>query len=67
MAETRDRTREQTTGLTYILQNLGFTLNEEKVILEPTQKLEFPGFVVDTVAMEFRLPEDKLKKIRAEA
>ena len=67
MVETRDCAREQTTGLTYILQNLGFTLNEEKVILAPTQKLEFLGFGVDTVAMELRLPGDKLKKIRAEA
>ena len=67
MAETKERARDQTMGLTHLLQSLGFTLNEKKVILEPTRKLDFLGFTVDTVSMELRLPGDKLKKIRAEA
>ena len=67
MAETKDRARDHTMGLIRILQALGFTINNEKVILEPTQRLDFLGFTVDTNSMELRLPNEKLKNIRAEA
>ena len=54
-------------GLIYLLQNLGFTINAKKTLLEPTQAIEFLGFMVDMIAMELSLPGEKMKKIRAEA
>ena len=30
-----------------LLQNLGFILNLEKLVLEPSQKIEFLGMVID--------------------
>ena len=46
MAETKDLAHDQMSLLTYLLESLGFTLNEKKVILEPTQRLEFVGLTV---------------------
>ena len=67
MAESKDLAHAQTSILTHLLQSLGFTLNEKKAIMEPTQRLEFLGLTVDTVAMELGFSGDKMKKIRAEA
>ena len=36
-------------------------------MLEPVQVMEFPGLTVDTVQMEWKLPVDKIKKIRVES
>ena len=51
-------------GLIYCL---GFTVNMEKTVLDPSQYLEFLGFMVDTTKMELSLPAQKIKKIRAES
>ena len=67
MAESQEKARDQALGFIHLLQCLGFTINREKTILEPTQCLEFLGFIVNTVSMELTLPPKKLKKIRAES
>ena len=67
MAETKEKARDQASGLIYLLQCLGFTVNMEKTVLEPGQCLEFLGFMVDTTRMELSLPAQKIKKIRAES
>ena len=67
MAESEELLKDQTSGLLYLLKNLGFTPNEEKLVLDPTQTIEFLGFTVDMVGMELKLPADKIKKIQAEA
>ena len=41
--------------------DLGFTLNERKVILELTKIFKFLGLMVDIVSMELCLPENKMK------
>ena len=66
MAESKDLAHAQTSILTH-LHSLGFILNEKKVILEPTLRLEFLSLTVDTVMMEFGLLSDKMKKICAES
>ena len=43
-------------------QNLGFTINREKSVLIPTQKLTFLGFDIDSVQMTVSLTEDKVEK-----
>ena len=67
MAESKEKLKDQASGLVYLLQCLGFTINMEKTALEPSQSLVFLGFTVDTTKMELSLPPEKLKNIRAEA
>ena len=50
----------------YALENLGFVINHEKSCFVPTQKLEFLGFVVDTLAMTLLLPDCKVKSIKSQ-
>uniref|UniRef100_A0A1X7SYM3 Reverse transcriptase domain-containing protein n=1 Tax=Amphimedon queenslandica TaxID=400682 RepID=A0A1X7SYM3_AMPQE len=65
MAETREKVADQAPGLIYTLECLGFSINWEKTILEPSQHIEFLGFMVDSTKMELSLPAQKIKKIRA--
>ncbi len=56
-------TAREHTGLIFLLENLGFIINNPKSLLTPTQEIEFLGFTVNTVNME---PREKIKKIRTE-
>ena len=67
MGESKEQAQERVAALIYLLQCLGFVINTEKTITDPTQKLEFLGFMVNTMTMELSLPSEKLKKIRAES
>ena len=42
-----------------LLQELGFTINIKKSILEPTQQIEFLGLILDSIQMKVFLPEPK--------
>jgi hypothetical protein len=46
------------------LTALGFDLHRTKCHLQPTQQLEFLGFVVDTTELKLTLPEPKCKALR---
>ena len=65
MAGSREMAQEQGSALVFLLQCLGFTVNPEKTVLQPTQTIELLGFDVNTLSMELSLPTEKLKKIRA--
>ncbi len=52
LAETKEASRNQVETLVYLLEVVGFIVNQKKSIMSPTQS---------------RLPAQKLKKIRAEA
>ena len=67
LAENKEKARDQASGLLYLLQRLGFTVNLEKTVLEPSQCLEFLGFMVDTTRMELSLPAQKIQKFRVES
>ena len=67
ITETPELLRDHTTGLIYLLENLGFIIGYKKCVLEPTQSIDFLGFMVDSTKQELRLPAEKMKKIRAEA
>ena len=67
LAETREKAEEHAEALVYLLQCLGFVINQKKSVLVAAQMMDFLGFTVDTVLMQLRLPGEKLKKIRAEA
>ena len=67
LAESKELAKNHVEGVVYLLQCLGFQINQKKSVLEPAQVREFLGLSVDTVAMELRLPLDKIKKIRTES
>ena len=59
MAESKEKARDQASGLIYLLECLGFIINSEKTISEPFQILEFLGLTVNTVLIEPSLPPGK--------
>ena len=48
----------------FLLQNLGFVINWNKSVLDPTQCIEFLGFQVNSQDMMFYLPQHKVLHIR---
>ena len=46
------------------LEGCGFLINHDKSVLHPTQKLEFLGFQIDTVAFTISLLETKQSKLK---
>ena len=44
-----------------LLESLGFAIHEGKSILNPTQEIEFLGFVFNSVKWLFQLQKEKLK------
>ena len=48
----------------YLLENLGFVINLEKSCFQPTQQLEFLGFLVSTRDMTLLLPDCKVSSIK---
>jgi len=67
LVESKEMISDHLVGMVYLLENLGFIINQKKSILTPTQVIEFLGLTVDSQAMELRLPVGKIKQIRAEA
>ena len=47
-----------------LLQQLGFVLNLKKLVLTPTQRIEFLGVTVDSLIMSLSLPEKKVSKVQ---
>ena len=46
-----------------ILTDLGFVIHPEKSVLEPSTKIKFLGFILDSSEMVVRLPEDKADNV----
>ena len=67
IVESETLLKDHIQGIIYLLENLGFVINFPKSLLEPKKIIEFLGFLVDSNAMELKLPGDKLKSIRGEA
>ncbi|EFX68765.1 hypothetical protein DAPPUDRAFT_259675 [Daphnia pulex] len=42
-----------------LLESLGFVIQEEKSVREPSQSLEYIGLMIDTISMSFILPQKK--------
>ena len=49
-----------------MIQSRGFILNEKKCVTIPQRRIEFLGFVVDTVKMTLSLPPEKIAKLQKE-
>jgi hypothetical protein len=49
----------------YLLESLGFVINYQKSVLQPTQNIEFLGVVINSVTMTMSLTEEKIKSLSA--
>ena len=59
----KERCFETLLAAATLLQKLGFTIHPEKSDLEPATRIIFLGFIIDSIAMNVTLPEDKKAKI----
>ena len=50
----------------FLLQHLGFVINSKNCVLEPTQKVEFLGMIVNSKTMTLSLPQEKVQKIKSQ-
>ena len=50
-------------SLRWLLENLGFLINWEKSAIIPVQKIQFLGYLIDSVKMMIMLPSDKIIRI----
>lgn len=56
---TAEECSHSTSRLTKLFSELGFKVHEEKSVLQPTQTLEFLGFIIDSINMTVSLPREK--------
>ena len=47
-----------------LLQELGFVINLKKLVMIPSQEIEFLGMVINSKRMTISLPEEKLQKVK---
>ena len=67
MRGSKERLLKQVQEIVQLLQLLGsFVINFEKSQLNPTQKIQYLGFEIDSVRMTISLPEEKVTRIRQE-
>ena len=64
LGETKNECREAVKDLVQGFEDLGFTINRQKSVLQPTQRLTFLGFEIDSVEMNVSLTEEKKGKIQ---
>ena len=67
MNKDKETCKNNTDTVVHILTSLGFSINDKKSVLVPTQRIVFFGFVIDTVLFRVFLTEEKLEKIRKQA
>jgi hypothetical protein len=46
-----------------LLEGLGFLINNQKSVLQPTQSIDFLGYTINSVTMTLFLPKEKVLKI----
>ena len=66
MADSPEKLQYHTHILINLLQDLGFILNTKKCSLEPSQVIEFLGFLVNSRIMKLFLPQEKVDQIKKE-
>ena len=67
MAPSKEIAQQHTDCLIFLLENLGFTINRQKPLTDPSQEIEFLGLTADSIQMELQLPGSKIKNIRSDA
>ena len=63
--ETVDACNQNVMATIEILSNFGFVINSEKLVFYATQKLEFLGFLLNSIEMTVTLTEHKVEKLRS--
>lgn len=61
--QSKDLCQTNSNTIMEVLKSLGFPINQKKSILEPTQRIVFFGFVLDSVLFMVFLTEEKVEKI----
>ncbi|CAC5393416.1 unnamed protein product [Mytilus coruscus] len=64
MAENPQKLEIHRNSTLFLLQKLGFLINWKKSSLNPTQKIEFLGFKINSVEMMFYLSKEKVSHIK---
>ncbi len=67
IAETRSQAQAHTAGLIFLLESLGFIINQKKSIVDPTREIDFLGFAVHSQTMEIKVPGEKIRHLKLEA
>ena len=62
-APTLEKGREFVRIFAQLLQEAGFLIHPDKSVLEPTQRIRFLGFEIDSVAMTVMIPIDKHERL----
>lgn len=65
MAEEKELAKEQTEFAVRVLEDLGFVVNKKSCV-DPSQEMQFLGFLIQTLDCVLKLPMEKIKKIRKE-
>ena len=65
--QNRAKLIEHTATTLSLLKGLGFLVNYPKSELDPTQKLIFLGFIINSITKELSLPQEKMEVIVKEA
>ena len=67
MAPRKDLPQEHTEYLMFLLENLGFTVNRQKSLTDPTGEIDVLGLVADSFMTELRLSGSKNQNILSDA
>ena len=62
--QSKDNIQTDIDIMIWLLQSLGLVINTAKSTLQPTQKVEYLGFMLDTNALTLSLSETKLEDLR---
>ena len=62
VASSKQECLDQLQFLRQLITDLGFIVNDKKSQLEPSTKLTFLGFIIDSLDMKLYLPQDKIDK-----
>ncbi len=63
IGHSREAAQEAVKRVVDLLESLGFVIQDEKSVREPSQSLEYIGLVIDTISMSFTLPSKKKLKL----
>ena len=66
MAESKVLAQKHTAVVASLLTSLGFVINNEKSLFEPTQEIELLGFRIDSNLMSLSLPGEKIRSVKNE-
>ena len=64
LGDTEEECRLAVKNACRLLDSLGFTIHPVKSVFNPTQSIEFLGFVLNSVSMTVSLSEYKVKKVK---